>query len=259
MQNKEAQLEPDGMYHIYNRANGNEQLFLNAENYRFFLEKYQLYISPIAQTYCYCIMPNHFHFLVKIKSERELLKALPKFQTLEELEAKAKIQILNTNPDLTGFQNLSGLLSKQFSNFFYAYSKAFNKQNRDFPKFQTLENLEDQNFSKAISKQFSKLFSSYTQSFNKVNNRKGSLFMKNFKRKSVTDSKYLIKLIHYIHHNPVEAGIVSNPDGWAHSSYSILIADNPTFIQRDEVMELFDGVTNFQFVHQNPPQIMGVE
>tara|TARA_B100000780_G_scaffold277901_1_gene249783 strand:+ start:1962 stop:2723 length:762 start_codon:yes stop_codon:yes gene_type:complete len=253
MHNKQAQLEPDRMYHIYNRANGNERLFLDAENYRFFLEKYQLYISPIAQTYCYCIMPNHFHFLVKIKSEKELLKALPKFQTLEELEAKSKFQILKINP------NLSGLLSKQFSNFFNAYSKAFNKQNRDFPKFQTLENLEEQNFSKEISKQFSKLFSSYTQSFNKVNNRKGSLFMKNFKRKAVTDSKYLIKLIHYIHHNPVEASLVSNPQDWAHSSYSTLITDNPTFIQRDEVLELFDGTSNFQFVHRNPPQITGIE
>ncbi|MAX79395.1 MAG: hypothetical protein CL843_04365 [Crocinitomicaceae bacterium] len=52
MQNKQ-QLEPEGMYHIYNRANGHEQLFLHAENYRFFLEKYQHYISPIAQTRFY--------------------------------------------------------------------------------------------------------------------------------------------------------------------------------------------------------------
>ncbi|HRP60464.1 MAG TPA: transposase, partial [Vicingus sp.] len=57
-------LETKCYYHIYNRANGSEKIFLNEENYLFFLQKYIEYIHPIAETYCYCLMPNHFHFLI---------------------------------------------------------------------------------------------------------------------------------------------------------------------------------------------------
>ncbi|MCX2678996.1 hypothetical protein OOZ15_03500 [Galbibacter sp. EGI 63066] len=79
MQNNKAILSPEGTYHIYNRANGSEQLFLSDENYWYFLRKYDEYINPVADTFCYCLMPNHFHFLVRVKSE-EQLATFPKFQ-----------------------------------------------------------------------------------------------------------------------------------------------------------------------------------
>lgn len=62
---------PGYTYHVYNRANGNEKLFLSNEK-RYFLEKYTIYISPIADTFCYCLMPNHFHFLIRIKNEEKI-------------------------------------------------------------------------------------------------------------------------------------------------------------------------------------------
>lgn len=198
MQNKQAVLEPDGMYHIYNRANGSECLFVSDENYRFFLQQYQKYIEPIAVTWCYCLMPNHFHFLVRVKSKAELEATFPKFQTLEKLDL---------------------VLSKQFSN----------------------------------------LFSSYTQAFNKMNGRKGSLFMKNFKRKAIADSKYLIKLIHYIHYNPIEAGLSAKPEGWKYSSYSAIVVNKPTNINRNEVITLFEDLGNFKFCHQVPPKLSGIK
>lgn len=115
MKNTQEILFPDCTYHIYNRANGNEQLFLSEENYRYFLQQYVHYINPIADTFCYCLMPNHFHFLIRIKSE-------------EELETFFKTKLTFTS-DLQGFKNLEGLLTQQFSNLFNSYSKAFNKQN----------------------------------------------------------------------------------------------------------------------------------
>ena len=90
MQDKKAILIPDATYHIYNRANGNERLFLTDQNYHYFLEKYSQYISPIADTFCYCLMPNHFHFLIKIESEESLNKT---FNASENA------------PNLTGFEN----------------------------------------------------------------------------------------------------------------------------------------------------------
>ena len=119
-QNKLEILQPDTFYHIYNRANGNEILFKSDENYSFFLRKYKQYISPICNTYCYCLMPNHFHFLIEIKSQAEL-ELFFNQKTSSSITLQAK-------PDPQGFKNLEGLITQQFSNFFNCYVKAFNKQ-----------------------------------------------------------------------------------------------------------------------------------
>ncbi|MBN2730712.1 MAG: hypothetical protein JXR53_15915, partial [Bacteroidales bacterium] len=59
--------ESGNYYHVYNRAIGGEKLFLEKENYEYFLFKWQEFINPIADIYAYCLMPNHFHFLLKLK------------------------------------------------------------------------------------------------------------------------------------------------------------------------------------------------
>lgn len=124
MINKTEILLPESNYHVYNRANGSEKLFRSAENYRYFLQKYQEYISPVANTFCYCLMPNHFHFLIRVKPERELV----------EFFAKKSAQ---GGKSLTGFETLSGIkkekalsgfLSLQFSHLFNSYTQALNKQ-----------------------------------------------------------------------------------------------------------------------------------
>ena len=102
------QLEPGFYYHVYNHANGNEILFHNDDNFQYFLKKYSLYISAIADTLAYCLMPNHFHFLIKIKNEEDIIKTFPKFQSLEKLKQ-------------------SNFLSKQFSNLFSSYTQSYNK------------------------------------------------------------------------------------------------------------------------------------
>ncbi|NIM94952.1 MAG: hypothetical protein GTO18_14720 [Anaerolineales bacterium] len=61
------QLLIDQYYHIYNRGNNNELLFREARNYNYFLKLSVKYAYPIIKTYAYCLLPNHFHFLVKIK------------------------------------------------------------------------------------------------------------------------------------------------------------------------------------------------
>jgi len=76
-------------YHIYNQANGSENLFKENENYRYFLQQYKKYIHPIAHTYAYCLLPNHFHFLLAIKGEREL-KNLGGFENLQGFQSSYK-------------------------------------------------------------------------------------------------------------------------------------------------------------------------
>lgn len=42
---------PGHYYHIYNRANGSENLFREEANYFRFLELYEKYINPVADTF----------------------------------------------------------------------------------------------------------------------------------------------------------------------------------------------------------------
>jgi REP element-mobilizing transposase RayT len=109
--NYKSTLKPDGVYHVYNRAHGSEKLFLKDTNYQFFLQKFKSYIHPIAEVYSYCLMPNHFHVLLKIRSEEVVLKYF------EELTEKRNIKEPTLEKQIT----------LQFSHLFNTYTKAFNK------------------------------------------------------------------------------------------------------------------------------------
>jgi len=65
-------LQVDSYYHIYNRGINGENIFKEERNYDYFLQKYTQFVSPIAETYSYCLMKNHFHLLVKTRSESEI-------------------------------------------------------------------------------------------------------------------------------------------------------------------------------------------
>jgi REP element-mobilizing transposase RayT len=99
-------MEPRKHYHLYTHANGFENLFRREENFRYFLLRYQHFIEPVADTLAYCLMPNHIHFLIRVKTEVELEQAFGKFETFQKLEAR---------------------VSKQFANLFSSYTQAFNK------------------------------------------------------------------------------------------------------------------------------------
>ena len=77
-------------YHIYNRGNNGEEIFHSTRNYYHFLNLYNKYLPKFVDTYAYCLIPNHFHFLIKVS-------------------------------DTT-------IISEQFRLFFLSYSKAINKQ-----------------------------------------------------------------------------------------------------------------------------------
>lgn len=105
---KQTPLEYGHFYHIYNRGINSCKLFRETTNYEHFLGLYDQHISPVADTFAWVLMENHFHLLVKIKDKQ-------------------------ATPDLQGFPNLEGLknrnrVNQQFANFFNAYSKAFNRK-----------------------------------------------------------------------------------------------------------------------------------
>lgn len=103
--NKEERLDFDEVYHIYNRAIGNELLFRNEHDYYFFLRKLTRYLNPIAEIYVYCLMPNHFHLLIRTRLEEEILINLKRKSNKDGVK----------------------VLTQTFSNFFNSYSKSYNK------------------------------------------------------------------------------------------------------------------------------------
>jgi len=93
-------LEPGKYYHIYNRGNNRENIFREDRNYHYFMQLYGKYIAPVADTFAYCLLRNHFHFLVRVKTGR----------------------VSETRPVLTAPD-----VSRAFNNWFNAYAKAINK------------------------------------------------------------------------------------------------------------------------------------
>src|SRR5258707_10173440 len=52
------------LYHVYNRGNNKQPIFFKRDNYLFFLKKVNKYFLPNADILAWCLMPNHFHFLI---------------------------------------------------------------------------------------------------------------------------------------------------------------------------------------------------
>ena len=192
--------EAEKIYHIYTHANGNENLFREEDNYLYFLKKYTHHLYPLVETFAYCLMPNHLHLMVRVRKEEEVLK-----------NAAAS--------HLTGFENLSGVVSRGFSN----------------------------------------LFNSYTKAVNKRYNRKGSLFHRPFKRKPIQKDAYFTALICYIHNNPVHHGFVQDTIDWQHSSWHTYLSVKPTKLAREEGINWFGDLEEFCKVHRlmkYPDEIM---
>jgi putative transposase len=105
-------LIPDKTYHIFSRAMGKEKLFLEEDNYRYFLKQFSKYISPIADTFTYNLLPNHFHFLIRIKNTDAIQEEFLKVK-------KNKKFVIELIPDF---------VMERFSNLLNSYTKAFNKK-----------------------------------------------------------------------------------------------------------------------------------
>lgn len=87
---KLEQLEKDHYYHIYNRGINGCAIFKTEENKEYFLKLFDKYLSGKVAVLAYCLMQNHFHFVIQINSAEEKV-------------------------------------TQSFSNFLNAYVKAYNK------------------------------------------------------------------------------------------------------------------------------------
>jgi len=98
---KQQPFEAAHFYHVFNRGNNKENIFKTKDNYSYFLNLVKKHLLSICDIYSYCLLPNHFHFIIRIKSFNELP---------------------------TNFKNSKTKLHQPFSNLFNAYTKAINKK-----------------------------------------------------------------------------------------------------------------------------------
>ena len=97
---------------MFSRAVGSEQLFLSADNYRFFLQKLKQHTSAVCDMYGYALLPNHFHLLARIKDEETVIRHFAEVK-------RCSFQLLQ--------HDLPDFIMERFSNFLNSYTKAFNK------------------------------------------------------------------------------------------------------------------------------------
>ncbi len=103
------QLLEDCFYHIYNRTNGNENSFLVTRANTVFLRGLEKYILPYCQIYAYCLLPNHFHLVLRI-------------------ESNLAFRVIKSGKTRNKSQEVSDFLPLQFSKWFNSYSKYFNSR-----------------------------------------------------------------------------------------------------------------------------------
>ena len=97
-----AKFHENACYHVYNRGNNKENIFFKPGNYQYFLKKYQDYLFKYLDTFCYSLLPNHFHLFVRVRKKTVNSKDI--------------------------HDDMDRLISEQFRCFFIAYSQAINKQ-----------------------------------------------------------------------------------------------------------------------------------
>lgn len=113
-------IQPNEFYHVYNQGNNKQDVFFNRENKLYFLRKFRKLVVPTCEVIAYCLMDNHFHFLLYTNSK----------SIQEKLSGNSNLNALTD-----GFRNLTSI-----------YTQAINRQEkrtgslfRNKTKFKLLE------------------------------------------------------------------------------------------------------------------------
>jgi putative transposase len=175
------QFETNNIYHIYNRGNNSQTLYFNRDNYLFFLQKAKMYITPFTDILAWCLMPNHFHFMVYV--HRVCIEIS---EQVTESHQLTKTRTFN--------DSISILLR--------SYTRAIQKQEK-------ITGSIFQHRTKAVClTDVTGVSPAWFQS------NYGTII-------NITDpeKEYPQVCFNYIHQNPVKARLVRNPEDWEFSSY----------------------------------------
>jgi REP element-mobilizing transposase RayT len=167
-------------YHIFNRGINRQILFYQIRNYEYFLRLIDQFLSDYIHLLAYCLLPNHFHLVLKVKEK-----------------------ILLNGEEKSDEESIGSTVVQQLKRLFVTYSMAINKQEHREgilfdPKYKRIEIEDDDYLLYAIyythynpeKHQISRNFRLYEHSsYNAI--CEGN--------KSIVDRKYLLELFDDLH------------------------------------------------------------
>ena len=184
------QFEEGYIYHIFNQGNNRQRIFFNRGNYLYFLRKVRVHLLPFVDILAYCLMPNHFHFMVFVKKV-EVEEKYISGATFSRALNMASV----TDPDKKITLNHSvGILLA-------SYTRAINNQQKNTGSL----------FRKRTKAECVNCPSGLEPSFIMQN---GTTVID----PQDPDRQYPQVCFNYIHHNPVKAGLVKKETDWEFSS-----------------------------------------
>jgi putative transposase len=215
------QFDSGHLYHIYNQGNNRQKIFLERENYLFFLRKIQKHVLPFADILAWCLMPNHFHLLVHVNHvevEMEMTPSATLSRTRSRLEGPfpniTQSRTRNNKAKLMSFNKSIGIMLA-------SYTRAINNQ---------------QNWSGS-------LFRSGTKAvcLTEVNGISPSWITEMGITEFIVDNsdiEYPNVCFNYILYNPVKDRLVKRPEDWEFSSFSDFIGTRKgKLVNKDRIQE----------------------
>ncbi len=179
------QFEEGHIYHIYNQGNNRQKIFFDRENYLFFLRKMKIYILSYADILAWCLMPNHFHFMVLVN---EVTVGVAQTVGVASSDTDGRELKMRT------FNDSIGIMLRSYTN---AINKKYNRSGKL---------IREKTKAECIT-----CSDGITPSFHNTNS--GTQI-------NIVDpeKQYPEMCFHYIHQNPVKAGLVKSACDYEFSS-----------------------------------------
>jgi hypothetical protein len=237
-----ADFQGGEIYHVYNRTNNKENLFVTDENRTFFLKRYKEIVASFVDTFCWNLLPNHFHLLIRIKSEEAIIAYL---------ESKPTEALTGTERKfLRSGQRVANLSSAESPRRVANLSKVGNPESPDSTKVDNPDSSpnvgttgdKEITVSELIEQTFKRFFQSYALAFNKQHKRQGNLFYKPFKRVKIESDSQLTMAIIYVHANAAKHNLVKDFIDHPWTSWHSLMSGKPTSLSRDEIIKWFGSI-----------------
>ena len=200
------EFEKGNLYHIYNQGNNQRKIFFEKKNYLFFLKKVRTYISPYADILAWCLMPNHFHLMIRV-NEVELATA-KESHTMTLNQTHESHRMTSPEHDLKSSNDLllpksqpTRTLNNSIAILLRSYTRAINLQ----------ENMSGSLFKAHTKAQCLNCLNSLTPSFYEDDG---------VTKINITDpyTQYPQNCFDYIHQNPVKARLANKATDWEFSS-----------------------------------------